>query len=71
MILTAGGKHKHIVGSKVVGNELKVEWLDSSGATWANLQSSSELAAIRKAAGDKLTKSRAETSKGAGKGAHE
>ena len=55
----------------VMGDEVKDEWLDASWAQWSQLQQSPELNKIREEASGKLARSRAETSKGAGKGPHQ
>ena len=71
LMILKKGNNKDIVTAKVVGDEFKLEWLDEVWAQWADLQNSTQLAAIRKTAVDNLARSRAENSKGVGKGPHQ
>jgi len=59
---------KEVVKVEVVGDDFKITWIDPVWGTWEWLQSSKELAQITKVATDKLTTSRSQKKKGAGKG---
>jgi hypothetical protein len=59
---------KDVVKAGVDGDELRLTWLDSTWGGWDLLQKSNELEAILKLQNGRLASSRANKSKGAGKG---
>ena len=61
---------KAVVEAKVIDDDLRIVWSEDKWTNWQQLQSAPELNAIIEKAKGRLAKSRAATSKGAGKGLH-
>ena len=57
-----------MVQASVDGDEFNVTWMNDAWAKWALLQESQEMKILIQTAKDRLAKSRATKSKGAGKG---
>ena len=59
---------KVVLKASVENDKFKIEWVESDWEAWKDLTDSPEFIALRKSAEDRLSASRAQTSKGAGKG---
>ena len=68
MQVRTGGKDKDIVRAWVDNDTFQIKWLAEEWAEWTELQQSPELTAMTSKAHEKLSSSRAQTSKGVGKG---
>jgi hypothetical protein len=67
--IKAGGKP--ILRALVADDGFKIEWLDEVWKTWDLLVNSAEFQELQGAAKEKIEASRAQMSKGVGKGAHQ
>jgi hypothetical protein len=68
MQVRTGGKDKDLVRAWVDNDTFQIKWLAEEWAEGTELQQSPELTAMTSKAHEKLSSSRAQTSKGVGKG---